>query len=119
MEILEKFNAIHKAHKSEFKSSIFSLHNLLWQILINERFSNRMVAFTPVIREGETQIAIAEFNVSGYVPTAVAFENPDFDSANDICDQLNEEVFGLNEDTAVRITFSSMRQDKKRVQKAS
>ena len=104
----EKVNYLFDKYKSNF-SGFF--HNMLWQFLVNEtrNLNKKETALTPVIKDGRTELGIADKNVGGYTPTMVAFVGNDYDQACDVCDDLNKELFGLTEKEAFLITNSTMK----------
>lgn len=113
------FKDQYNKHKHEFvENQMPSFHNLLWQVIVNERFADQTVAFTAVLRNGRTEIGIAEKDEYGYIPTSVGFNDGiDYKTANDICYDLNEAIFGLNHKASSIIVMTSMREDKKREMK--
>lgn len=105
----DDFRRIHDAYEHAFEKNCSpSFHNLLWQIIVDDRFDERLVAFVPVIKQGRTEIGVAEFNESGYIVTNVG-ATVQYKELADICDELNKELFGLTPLLSSRIQMSSMR----------
>lgn len=104
----EKVNYLFDKYKSNF-SGFF--HNMLWQFLVNEtrNLNAKETALTPVIKDGHTELGIADKNRGGYTPTMVIFVNHNYDKACDVCDDLNKDLFGLTEEESYKITSSTMR----------
>lgn len=109
------FNNIHKQLQPFFPESHETggrtLHDLLWQIIVNEVYKDRMVAATPVIKEGRIQVVIVEWDKPGYIPVGIFFkDDDDYAYAGDILDLFNKKVFHLSIDTSLRIVSSSMKE---------
>ncbi len=103
----EKLNAIYEKHKDNFPNSFF--HNLLWKLMIDKTREGMQSALTPVVKSGYTEIGIADYGKKGYTPTGVVFATHNHDEAEKICDDLNKEIFGLNEEQAMHIILNTMR----------
>lgn len=105
----EDFNAVYDKHKGSFETNTTpSFHNLLWQFIVNNIHDTKLVSLTVVLRNGRTELGIAEFNEPGYIPTSVGFTVP-YDKATDICDDLNLLMFGQADKLSMRIIASSYR----------
>lgn len=102
-------DAIYNTNKEAFEDSTPSFHNLLWQILINDIFKGKRIAFSPVLRDGKWEIGIATEGEKGYTPTGIVFKNQGRDQAIWVCEDLNLEVFDLSIKEAMLIVASSMR----------
>lgn len=111
----EGLNKLYDQFKDKFEKNCSpSFHNLLWQIIVNEAYGDRTVAFCPVVgMENRITIGVAQQDEPGYYPTQVGFEmSVTWKEAGDICYTLNEEIFGLTPKLSVAIVASSMRKDK-------
>lgn len=106
METTEKLDSIYEKFKNHFPQSSF--HDVLWQLLINEVRKGKQSAFTAVIKDGYTLLAIADKNEKGYTPTNAIFSSDNYDECEDVCDELNKEVFGLTDKEASNIVLSSL-----------
>lgn len=95
----------------EFQSPSFG--NLLWQLIINERWKDKKPhCFVAVYNDGLV-LGIAEHGETGYYNTRVHFvKGIDHNKAEDILEKLNEEMFGLLLRAQAEIVLSSMRQGK-------
>lgn len=102
----EKVNELYEKYKSKFPNSFF--HSLLWALLVNKTRKLTDAAFTPIIDNGFTRLGIADKGMKGYTPTMVVFETHNYDEAQKICTEMNADVFGLTEDQADDIVFSTM-----------
>jgi hypothetical protein len=115
------FNDVHDAMADFFVKSTPSFHNLLWQIIVNEAYNDKIICFYPVEAYkgieaseaakvfGKWQIGIVAFNEQGYVPTFVNFiPQFDFDDAQAACDILNKQMFGIEQDFMVMLVDRSM-----------
>lgn len=106
--IIEKFGSFFEQDCSP------SFTNLVWQIIVNDSYNDKAVAFTPTFVKNRLEIVIAEMNEYGYYRTAVGFkEGIDYDQAYDICLELNAQFFGYTERLSEAIMISSMREDLK------
>ncbi len=101
----KKVNEIYNKYKSHFPNSFF--HNLLWQLLVNKSRKLTDAAFVPVIKTGYTELGIADKGEKGFQPTGVIFATHNHDEAQMICHGLNLDLFGLKEEEAEDIVFSS------------
>lgn len=107
MTVNEKLNAIYEKHKENFPNSFF--HNLLWKLMIDKTREGMQSALTPIVKSGYTEIGIADYGKRGYTPTSVVFATSNYYDAEKICNDLNKEIFGLDEKQANDIIFSTMR----------
>lgn len=104
---VKKFNKVHNKYKDKFKKGVFGLHNLLWQIMINDSMKDSDVTFTAIVVEQGCEIVIASLN-GGYHETGVIFESEDYSQCNDVCEELGLSVFGLKFDDHLRLVSRSM-----------
>ncbi len=102
----QKVNELYNKYKDHFPNSFF--HNLLWQLLVNKSRKLTDAAFVPVIRNGNTELGIADKEDKGFQPTGIVFETDNIDEAETICDGLNRDLFGLEESEAADIVLSSL-----------
>ena len=109
--VADKFQALYTEVEFVFDhTKIFTIHNLLWQIMVNEVHKHKVKALTPVYREGGLEVAIATENESGYNPTGVMFKaGTEYKDAMDICHIINLKAYGWSEDKSIEIITSSMR----------
>lgn len=100
-------NHLYDKHKDKFDGSI---HNTLWQIIINERFKDEKVCFVSNYSERGLDLGIATKNENGYNFVGCCFkEKITHNEAELIINELNNEVFGLTEKEAMEIELTSMR----------
>lgn len=102
-ELLEQLN---QEHANKFNGS---LHDLLWEILIEEKYSRDVVCFVSAYTSTGLVLGIAHEDESGYEPTRLTFVDTQHDRAIDLLVQLNLKVFGLDRREASLIVLSSMR----------
>jgi hypothetical protein len=107
------FTTAYEQFKNHFESnSIFSISNLLWQLIVNEVHSDKITCFHPVDSKDEPEyfeIGIIAFNEGGYNKSHVTFlKGTDYDKACDICDQMNEFLFGMTPELCNKIISQSM-----------
>lgn len=121
---IEFFHQVHDPYQDKFINAQPSFHNLLWQLIVNERFDKQIIIFHPVpVRPDKTQdlldssykhgkwdISIVTFNEGGYQRTYVTFvpEIETYDEACRICDEINQKVFGITPELAIKIVTDSM-----------
>lgn len=76
---------------------------------IAAKFAGKVIAFTPVMREGMVGLGIAVANEPGYVPVPLFFCNADrYDEMATFAEELNEKKLGLDIRAAARVVGSSM-----------
>jgi hypothetical protein len=80
-----------------------SLHNTLWQIMVNNSLDGAEAAFADV--PGQDCIAIA-LGEGGFIPAN--FEIVDPHEADNVLERLNREVFGLTPEGAESVLIKSM-----------
>jgi len=107
MSSTDKVNQLYEKYKDKFPNSF--LHNLLWKLLVEKNRKLTDASFTPVIKNGHTELGIADKNERGYSPTGIVFESHKYDEQVKICQELNQDVFGIDANTASLIVLSSMR----------
>lgn len=105
---LDTLEAVYDRFNHNFQGGF---NNLLWQLMINDNWQGRNLhCFTPVYDQNGLTIGISEDGVSGYSPTRVYFKpGIMYNEACEILIQINEAVFGHNENTCEQIILSSMR----------
>jgi len=101
-----KVNELYEKYKSKFPNSF--LHNMLWKLLVDKTRKLNDAAFTPVIKNGYTELGIADKGELGYQSTGIIFETHNYDIASDICDELNKDVFGIDIIESQSIVYSSI-----------
>lgn len=103
----EKVDFLFKKYKDKFTNGF--LHSLLWALLVNKTRKLTDAAFTPVIQSGYTILGIADKGMKGYTPTMVVFKTHNYDEAQQICTEMNADAFGITEDQADDIVFSTIK----------
>jgi len=93
MKPLEKFNTIHDEYKGEFQQRMWTIHSLLWQIMINERFKGKVVVFHVVVSEDGCKLVVAH-GLGGYWDTGVVFKSDNYNDCSDIAEEMSFKVFG-------------------------
>ena len=101
----EKVNQLYEKYKDKFPNTF--LHNLLWQIFVNNKIKLTDAAFVPAIKNGYTELGIADKGEKGFRPTAVVFQTHNHDEAEKICEELNKDVFDIDDETASKIIETS------------
>lgn len=99
---LDKLNRIYDKYKKYFPNTSF--HSVLWLIMINDRFKNEKAAFTAQYKTFTNgsflNLGIA-CGCDGWIPSMAYFaDGTKWDDAEDICDELNREIFGLEPNEA-------------------
>jgi len=97
---IEKLTTVYNQLESRVAGS---LHNTLWQIMINDSLKGAQAAFADV--PGQNCIAIA-LGEGGYIPAN--FEVGDPQEVDNVLERLNREVFGLTPEGAEMILCKSM-----------
>jgi hypothetical protein len=99
MDTIDRLNEIFEKHEAVTSGSF---HNCLWQIMINHSLGNEEAAFERL--QCDDQVIIA-FGSGGYIPACFDIEPGVCD---EVLDDLNEQVFGLTHEGALRVVFKSM-----------
>lgn len=102
----DKVNVLFEKYKDKFPNSF--LHTTLWNLFVKKTRPLTDAAFTPIIQDGHTIVGIADRGIKGYTPTMLVFETHNYDEASDICDELNQDVFGVDQKEAFKIIANSM-----------
>jgi divalent metal cation (Fe/Co/Zn/Cd) transporter len=90
------------------KNSFPSFNDILWQIVINEILKGRNAAITSVLTENGMELAIVYKGEKGYYPTHVLFNSDvTYNKAEEIANELNNEIFGLSPKDAIVLKLST------------
>lgn len=104
---IEDFDYVMKYANPLFQKGVFTIHDLLWQIMINQTTQGKNVAFHCNVAPGGNELVIAH-ETGGYQSTGVLFLSSDHDECSEVCDQLNIEVFDMDVPRAWGIVSRSM-----------
>lgn len=112
MEAIEKSNKVVIDYRDNFTppdyiNSFNTFSNLIWQIVVNEIYKNEKVCFYVDVMSEKNSLIVA-FEIGGYKKTGVNFIQDNFNFCIDLCDKLNEEVFGLSKEETVKLVNTSM-----------
>lgn len=105
----DKFERIYQQFNIKFeKSGMCSLHNLLWQIIINEVHSDKTVVLSTNFEAKGQELVFVFDGEKGYNKTAVAFlDSVDHIEANIIASELSAAIWGIDSDDFDRIVNQS------------
>lgn len=108
---VENFNRIFDKYEDKFgDKSLYSMHNFLWQIIINEKWNNAAITcFCAVFGEGGYEIGICERDKSGYNRMRVPFKTKNYDDAVQIARELSGDVYGHTYEEVNQMISSTMR----------
>lgn len=102
----DKVNELFEKYKEKF---VGALHNVLWKLLVDKVRANSKSAFVSNYTSHGLELGIADFGKNGYSPTATHFaDGITYDEAERILDDLNKEVFNLDDESSIEIVLSSM-----------
>lgn len=111
----EEFNRIYAKFSKYFEEKqMYSLHNLLWQLIINGTWRNRTVVVHPVFpaepQPWQYELAFVEKGGKGYFRMYTGFkpEITNYNKAVDVCEELTEEVFDIHGEEYDSIVARSM-----------
>lgn len=105
---LDNFYNIHNIVDKHFKKEMFTIHNFLWQIIVNRVDSDKEMTLYNVIQGGTHFLVKVYENQSGYINTFVEFcEHITEKEANKICYWLNSQLFNQNSLDSDLIIMSS------------
>ena len=100
----DKLNRIYE----NYHDYVDGLHNLLWQVMVNEACKGKTVAFLGLPSDPH-QIVIADAD-GGYIETPCRIdEREDRESVQEIIEALNRNVFDIDNLQAAAIVGRSMR----------
>lgn len=106
MKPVDKLNLLYERYKDKFDGQF---HSLLWKVIVDEVRDSVTASLTPCITSNGTEIGIADYKKKGYTPTGVWFKpNIIHDDAEEICHELNTELFGQSIKTQMEIVLSSL-----------
>lgn len=92
---LESFNELFEHVQEHFKNEGYSIHNLLWQIIINRVNENQDLTFHFVYNDGNTYIVWVYRNEPGYQNTHVQFgDHLKIQKIREVVIYLNEKLYG-------------------------
>lgn len=119
----EFLHQVHDPYADKFIKGLPGFHNLLWQLVVNEKYDKQIIIFHPVpvqpnktqdkldesYKDGYWELGIVTFNEGGFQRTYVTFvPTIDYDEACGICDELNEKLFGITPEFGIKIITDSM-----------
>lgn len=89
--------------------AMHNLHSLLWQILINEQFIDKIITLAVLVEDWGYSIGIAEKGTGGYTPTPTHFKSgTEYHEAVRICNAINYELFGQSEKESLQIVLPTL-----------
>lgn len=104
----KQLKAVYEQVKGDFKVTIFTIHNLLWQVVANRLYSSETVTFYPEIVDGKHCLLFVFNGLKGFKNTCVEFENHvDDKKAQQVCNYLNQQVFGQTKEDSFKIVAQS------------
>lgn len=112
----EEFHAAYDGVRDDFETNVFagSIHNFLWQIIINRINEHIECTFHPVLTDGKLYLCRVVKDVDGFVNSMIAFKPETTDmAAHEICSFLNSKVFGQSPDESDAIVSSSFEAHRK------
>jgi len=100
----DKLNKILKTYNDLFTQGF---HNLLWQIMINERHKGKKIAFTAAYTDIGLELVLAMPD-GGYIPCSCAFNDTiTYMKGNDYAEDISMAVFDIDKKEVLdRITKS-------------
>lgn len=104
---IEKLNEAYDKLKDNF-SSFF--HTCLWRVCVDNITNGKVACFVSNWTEHGLRLGIAIANEYGYIPCPCYFkEGTKHDRGQEVLEELNRIIFGLNDEAAMLIVTSSMR----------
>lgn len=93
-------------------TSINTLSNFLWQIIINRDHDNEVVVFYPILNGSQQNsnitIGIITNNKPGYINSNVEFKyETEFSHCEELCDRLNTKLFGIRKEISMLLIAQS------------
>jgi len=124
METTERVHLIDEQFKGHFvPKTVPGLFDRLWLLIVDQWKEDKKLAFTVALpRSGfemdnhQFMLGIAEEGTTGYYPTYVYFDSNNYDVCSNVADALTKAVWGHNQETAIRISLSSMGNPHKKAQ---
>lgn len=104
-----KFHDIYRNYHHHFKRQIpHGFHNMLWQIMVNAIHGDALMCFYATFNDQGKVLAIVLANKPNYQIGSFFMDDMQLDDCETIATELNEKVFGIDDDTAMKIVGSSM-----------
>jgi len=101
----EKTNLLNKIYKSYKDLFAQGFHNLLWQIMINEKHADKV--FTACYTGAGLELVIADPK-GGYIPALCIFnDNITYEKANDFAEDVSKSVFSIDENEVLNRILNS------------
>lgn len=113
----DELNEIYNFVKETVVSDPFkgSLHNLLWQLIVNRVHEDKTQSFYNVYHNGDYVLARVIENEAGFINTNICFkDNITQEKAREICRYMNEKCFGQSVEQSDAIISSSFIAQKSR-----
>jgi hypothetical protein len=101
-------NKLYDKYNDCFANTMPSFHNLLWQLMINGVHKGKRMCFYAALTGGENTLGLVTFNEAGYYPAVFFKETVNFPEMEAIVNNLNQQVFDVDEKEYMRIVSSSM-----------
>lgn len=98
---LDELNNIFNEYGKLFEQNTSpSFHDLLWKLIVNRAYNDKVVVFAPVLPTTTgrgIEVGLAEHGSKGYFKTNVALI-PDvpYNQASDILEELTAKIFGIS-----------------------
>lgn len=103
----EDFNKAYDYAVEYFTTGLYSIHTILWNIMINDSLNGQDAAL--YFHFGEKGIELVIVNPEGgYNHTGLYFLSEDYDRASEVCMHLNYLIWNIDLDEAVEIISESM-----------
>lgn len=104
---LDRVNELYEKYKNKFLHDTF-YHALLCALLANKTRKITDAAFVPAIKNGGTELGIADKGEKGFSPTNIFFISCNYDEQQEICTNLNRDIFNISEEEADEIIITTM-----------
>jgi len=109
MKTTEKLNKIYKQYKDNFQNVLpQSLHNALWQIMVNNAYAGKLKCFYATPHKKDTCLCLVVANEKGFIPVAYFKKELTLNDCEKFAYEIGLKVFGVDEKAADDIIFSSM-----------
>lgn len=107
----DKFEAIYNKYYMSFEPvGMFTFHNLLWQLIVNEVHKDKKVVLSSNYEVNGQEIVFVFDGETGYYKTHVAFlPNVNYKQGQDICADLSLLIWGIEKLEFERIVDQSFR----------
>jgi hypothetical protein len=107
--ITDKLNYIYETFNDHFENISPGFHNLLWQLLINNIYQDKIICLDCVFNDSKLELVLITKNEKGYTPLNIFFVKPNYKDGKAIIDNLNNLLFHLDKKETYSIFITAIK----------